>query len=144
MDCDGLDCDQQTVAHPFGIYVPSRGSANTVHADALDKVIVAFTLPADELMQNLLITLTGKANSGAIRIAAQIKCMAILRTADTPDYTLGMGDKTIMNAEDTDISVNVAANGDAGINITAKDFSSDIGTINWNYQIWVLDELLLS
>jgi len=139
------DCDDGRPRLPLQIYIPSRGQADTVHADALAKVITAFTLPVDALMQNLIITLTAKHTSGAVQLAFQIHLMVSQIQADTPNaYRVEIATKHNMRNLDPEIDVDVVANGDAGINITALDNSSDAGTINWNFQIWVLDELLLS
>jgi len=144
-DCSDLECAEETPALPLNIYVPSRGNGDTVHGGTSAKVLQAFTLPVDLLMQNLFITLTGKHTSGSVRIGFQIHVMVSRVDADTPAiYSAEVGTIHAMNSEDTDIEVNVVKNGDAGVNITVTDTSGDAGTINWNFQIWVLDELLLS
>jgi len=128
----------------MGIFVPIRGNAETVHADALEKVIVGFTLPINALMQNLLITLTAQHSSGAVRCSYQFPVMVSRLQSETPfAYKVKHGSASFMR-EDPDLEADVVANGDAGGKIVVTDDSSDAGTVKWNWQIWVLDEILLS
>ena len=137
------DCCEQTVSLPLNIFVPIRGSGTTVHADALAKALVGFVLPKDLLMQNVLITLAGEHTSGSVRLAYQISAMLTRVDADSPNTYKAEVAAIQAMADDPDIEVTVVANGDAGINITVTDTSADAGTINWNFQIWVLDEITL-
>ena len=137
------DCCEQTVSLPLNIFVPIRGNGTTVHADDSPKALVGFVLPKDLLMQNVLITLTGKHTSGSIRLAFQIHAMLTRVDADSPNTYKAEVAAIQAMADDPDIEVSVVANGDAGINITVTDTSADAGTINWNFQIWVLDEITL-
>jgi len=143
MDGTCLNCEEETVRLPLNIFVPTRGNGTTVHADDSPKALVGFVLPKDLLMQNVLITLTGKHTSGAVRLAFQIHAMLTRVDADSPNTYKAEVAAIQAMADDPDIEVNVVANGDAGINITVTDTSADAGTINWNFQIWVLDEITL-
>ena len=138
------DCCEQTVSLPLNIFVPIRGNGNTVHANDSPKALVGFVLPKDLLMQNVLITLAGEHTSGSVRLAYQISAMLTRVDVDSPNtYKAEVGTIQAMGSDDPDIEVDVVANGDAGINITITDTSADAGTINWNHQTWVLDEILL-
>lgn len=140
-----LDCEEETVSLPLQIFVPIRGNGDTVHADDSPKALVGFTLPKDLLQQTLMITVTSKHSSGTIRTATVIFLMVSRVDADSPNtYSAEIATINNMRSEDPDLEYDVVANGDAGINITLTDSSSDAGTINSNFQIWVLDEQILS
>ena len=139
------DCQDIQVALPMGIFVPTRGTATTSHADALSKTVVAITLPDDALAQTLLVTLVGKHTSGAVRLSFQFHVMITRLDSETPNaYSVDIATQHAMVNEDGDIEADIVENGDSGANITITDTSSDAGDIDWNYQIWVLDEIALS
>lgn len=140
-----LPCNDGRPTLSLSIYTPSRGNDDTVHNDVLEKVLVGFTLPTDLLVQNILITVTSKHTSGSVIFSTQIHAMVSRTDANTPNiYTAEIATLHNMRDQDSDIAYDVVANGDAGINITITDDSGDAGTITSNFQIWVLDEMLLS
>ena len=137
-------CEEESVKIPLNIFVPSRGSTTTTHSDSTPQTVVGFALPKDELMENLLLTLTGRNADGSVRVAFQIPIMVSNRQADTPNaYTVDQGTQSSMTNEDPDLEADVVANGDAGVNLRVTDDSGDAGVITWKWQIWVLDQLLL-
>jgi len=140
-----IACEEEPVSIPLNIFVPSRGGTTTTHSDSTPKTVVGFALPSDELMENLLVTLTGRNADGSVRVAFQIPIMVSNRQADTPNaYTVDQGTQTSMTNEDPDLEADVVANADLGVNLRVTDDSGDAGVMTWRYQIWTLSQLLLS
>ena len=144
-DCSDLECAEETPCLPLQIYVPTRGKAQTTHSNDTAQLITGFSLPADELMQNLLITLTGRSADGSVRVSYQIPVMVTNLQSESPNaYSADQGSQSDMNNEDAELEAEVVVNGDVGALLRVTDVSSDAGVMEWNWMIWVLDEIKLS
>ena len=145
MDCSDLECAEETPSLPLQIYVPSRGTAQTDHSDTAAKVILGFALPVDQLMQNILIALTGRNAAGTVRVAFQIPVLVINEQGESPNaYSVDQGSQSSMTNEDSDLEAEVIENGNAGAILQVTDSSGNAGIMEWNFMIWVLDEKLLA
>lgn len=140
-----ISCEEQTVKIPIGIFVPTRGTTTTDHDNDSPKGIVGFELPEDLLTATLLITLIGRNAAGTVRVSYQIRAMITRRQAETPNaYSVDVGDKSVMNAEDTDLEVELIEGGDTNATLRVTDTGGDAGVMNWSFSFWVLDQIKLA
>lgn len=136
-----MDCCEKTIAIPLGMFVPLRYSSTTTHADATAQEISTVALPDNDLTENLVVTLLGEHTSSSVRVAFQIPLMITRRSEDSPEYSVNIGSQSYMTDEDSDIEIEITADGSNGVRIDAVDQSGDAGVIDWSIQVWTLDQL---
>ena len=143
MSDDSLGCCEETPNLALNSFTPFRDSTTTAHVDDGSKTIVAFTLPEDELSQIVRVSAIGRSADGSVRIGAIFDALVTRRESESPDYSLEKIGRSIFNNDDPDLEFDLIVNGGIRIDLTVTDESGDAGTLTWNYQIWVIEEIKL-
>lgn len=139
--------ERNNLGIPYEIFIPIRGIQTTDHSTANPQVITSISVADGELniAENYLITLTGKKDDNTKSVSFSIPVLLTRINADTPNaYKAETGSISAMTSQESDFFVELVANGDVGANLEVTHDIGSAGNWEWVFQIWKMDELLLT